>query len=96
MYGMCLKRHDKSTVFPGVSLLKCIPCLRQESLGGNAQTLMLAAISPADYNFEETLGTLRSVTALVLKGKVLEFLDVLVGSTGHCVSCGRLLKRYRA
>lgn len=31
----------------------------QESLGGNAQTLMLAAISPADYNFDETLGTLR-------------------------------------
>ncbi|CAM9727312.1 unnamed protein product, partial [Chrysoparadoxa australica] len=33
--------------------------LLQESLGGNAQTLMLAAISPADYNFDETLGTLR-------------------------------------
>lgn len=31
----------------------------QESLGGNAQTLMLAAISPADYNYDETLGTLR-------------------------------------
>lgn len=36
----------------------------QESLGGNAQTLMLAAISPADYNYDETLGTLRSVTPL--------------------------------
>jgi hypothetical protein len=33
--------------------------LLQESLGGNAQTLMLAAISPADYNFDETLSTLR-------------------------------------
>ena len=33
--------------------------LWQESLGGNAQTLMLAAISPADYNYDETLGTLR-------------------------------------
>ncbi|CAM9335866.1 unnamed protein product [Ascophyllum nodosum] len=33
--------------------------LLQESLGGNAQTLMLAAISPADYNYDETLGTLR-------------------------------------
>ncbi|CAM9834777.1 unnamed protein product [Scytosiphon promiscuus] len=31
--------------------------LLQESLGGNAQTLMLAAISPADYNYDETLGT---------------------------------------
>ena len=35
----------------------------QESLGGNAQTLMLAAISPADYNFDETLGTLRQDVA---------------------------------
>jgi Kinesin motor domain len=33
--------------------------LLQESLGGNAQTLMLAAISPADYNFDETVSTLR-------------------------------------
>ncbi|CAM9500239.1 unnamed protein product [Discosporangium mesarthrocarpum] len=33
--------------------------LLQESLGGNAQTLMMAAISPADYNYDETLGTLR-------------------------------------
>lgn len=29
------------------------------SLGGNTKTLMVAAISPADYNFEETLSTLR-------------------------------------
>jgi hypothetical protein len=30
-----------------------------ESLGGNAHTIMLATISPADCNFEETLSTLR-------------------------------------
>jgi hypothetical protein len=28
-------------------------------LGGNTKTVMIAAISPADYNFEETLSTLR-------------------------------------
>lgn len=33
--------------------------LLQESLGGNAQTLMVAAISPADYNYSETLSTLK-------------------------------------
>jgi kinesin family protein 3/17 len=33
--------------------------LLQDSLGGNTKTLMVAAISPADYNFDETMSTLR-------------------------------------
>ena len=33
--------------------------LLQDSLGGNTKTVMIAAVSPADYNFEETLSTLR-------------------------------------
>jgi kinesin family protein 3/17 len=33
--------------------------LLQSSLGGNTKTLMMAAISPADYNYNETLSTLR-------------------------------------
>lgn len=33
--------------------------LLQDSLGGNTKTCMVAAISPADYNYEETLSTLR-------------------------------------
>lgn len=33
--------------------------LLQDSLGGNTKTVMLAALSPADYNFDETLSTLR-------------------------------------
>lgn len=33
--------------------------LLSESLGGNAVTVMIAAISPADYNHEETLSTLQ-------------------------------------
>jgi kinesin family protein 4/21/27 len=32
--------------------------LLQESLGGNSITLMIACVSPADYNLEETLSTL--------------------------------------
>jgi hypothetical protein len=30
-----------------------------DSLGGNTKTVMIATVSPADYNYEETLSTLR-------------------------------------
>ena len=33
--------------------------LLQDSLGGNTKTLMIAALSPADNNYDETLSTLR-------------------------------------
>merc|ERR1711997_360988 len=33
--------------------------LLQDSLGGNSHTLMIACVSPADYNLEETMSTLR-------------------------------------
>nr|VZI36294.1 unnamed protein product [Spirometra erinaceieuropaei] len=33
--------------------------LLRENLGGNSQTMMLATLSPADINYEETLSTLR-------------------------------------
>lgn len=33
--------------------------LLQDSLGGNTKTVMIAAISPADYNYDETISTLR-------------------------------------
>lgn len=33
--------------------------LLQDSLGGNTKTLMVACISPAEYNYDETLSTLR-------------------------------------
>lgn len=33
--------------------------LLQDSLGGNTKTLMIACVSPAEYNYEETLSTLR-------------------------------------
>jgi hypothetical protein len=33
--------------------------LLQDSLGGNAKTLMIATMSPASYNLEETISTLR-------------------------------------
>lgn len=33
--------------------------LLQDSLGGNTKTIMVACISPAEYNYDETLSTLR-------------------------------------
>ncbi|KAA0165709.1 hypothetical protein FNF27_06629 [Cafeteria roenbergensis] len=33
--------------------------LLQDSLGGNTKTVMMAAIGPADYNYDETISTLR-------------------------------------
>jgi hypothetical protein len=33
--------------------------LLKDSLGGNSKTIMVAAISPSDFNYEETLSTLR-------------------------------------
>jgi hypothetical protein len=35
--------------------------LLQNALGGNSKTVMIAALSPADINYDETLSTLRSV-----------------------------------
>ena len=34
-------------------------CLCQDSLGGNTKTMMVACLSPADNNYEETISTLR-------------------------------------
>ena len=33
--------------------------LLQDSLGGNSKTLMFANVGPADYNYDETISTLR-------------------------------------
>lgn len=33
--------------------------LLQNALGGNSKTIMIAALSPADVNYDETLSTLR-------------------------------------
>jgi hypothetical protein len=47
--------------------------LLQESLGGNAATVMVAAISPADDNYDETLSTLKYAhRAKSIENKVLK------------------------
>ncbi|KAJ1460967.1 P-loop containing nucleoside triphosphate hydrolase protein [Pelagophyceae sp. CCMP2097] len=51
--------------------------LLQESLGGNAATMMVANVSPADYNTEETIGTLRYASrAKTIKNVVTRNEDV--------------------
>ena len=37
--------------------------LLQDSLGGNSRTIMIACVSPADFNLEESINTLRYATA---------------------------------
>lgn len=36
--------------------------LLQDSLGGNSKTVMVANVGPADYNYDETISTLRYAT----------------------------------
>ena len=52
--------------------------LLQDSLGGNTKTLMLACVSPADNNYDETLSTLRWVWVRVrmsCEGVFMIFVD---------------------
>lgn len=44
--------------------------LLQESLGGNSATCMIATISPADYNYDETLSTLKYANRAKSIGKL--------------------------
>lgn len=44
--------------------------LLQDSLGGNTKTVMIAALSPANYNYDETMSTLRYANrAKMIKNK---------------------------
>ena len=44
--------------------------LLQDSLGGNTKTVMIAALSPSEYNYDETLSTLRYASrAKAIKNK---------------------------
>jgi len=48
-------KHAKHVPYRDSKLTRML----QDSLGGNSRTLMIACISPADINFEETLNALR-------------------------------------
>ncbi|NXG73574.1 KIF4 protein, partial [Baryphthengus martii] len=58
--------------------------LLQDSLGGNSHTLMIACVSPADSNLEETLNTLRYADrARKIKNKPIVNLDPQAAELCH-------------
>ena len=52
------KKKNKKTIVVPYRASKLTHLLKQ-SLGGNSKTIMIAAVSPADVNYKETLGTLQ-------------------------------------
>lgn len=54
---MAAKKKKKAEFIPYRDSV--LTWLLRENLGGNSKTAMIAAISPADINYDETLGTLR-------------------------------------
>ncbi|XP_058809269.1 chromosome-associated kinesin KIF4A [Phymastichus coffea] len=58
--------------------------LLQDSLGGNSVTLMIACVSPADYNIDETTSTLRYADrAKKIKNKPIVNQDPHVAEVNH-------------
>lgn len=60
-------------------LTSCCACV-QNSLGGNAKTIMIAALSPASDNYDETLSTLRYADRAKQVRRCLLFSFVLFSS----------------
>lgn len=54
---MAKKKKNKELYIPYRD--SALTWLLRENLGGNSRTAMVAAISPADINYDETLSTLR-------------------------------------
>ena len=52
-------RYDASRARPRAPSACCCAAAPQDSLGGNTKTVMVANIGPADWNYDETLSTLR-------------------------------------
>ena len=58
--------------------------LWQDSLGGNSRTVMIACVSPADINMEESLSTLRYAdTARAIKNKPVVNRDPHAAAIAH-------------
>lgn len=58
----------------------------QDSLGGNSRTVMIACVSPADINFEESLNTLRYADrARHIRNKPKINRDPIAAQVGACM-----------
>uniref|UniRef100_A0A8C5AS56 Kinesin-like protein n=1 Tax=Gadus morhua TaxID=8049 RepID=A0A8C5AS56_GADMO len=68
--------------------------LLQDSLGGNSHTLMIACVSPADSNIEETINTLRYADrARKIKNKPIVNMDPRTAETQRLKQCKVDLKK---
>lgn len=68
--------------------------LLQESLGGNSKTIMIAAISPAAFNHEETLSTLRFAQSVsAISNKTSSNVDEEASSIARMIEEIRELKK---
>ncbi|RYG56459.1 hypothetical protein EON66_02860, partial [archaeon] len=61
--------------------------LLQHSLGGNSLTVMIATISPADDNLEETLSTLQYANRYVVAQRVVHARPSRRYCTAQCTLC---------
>lgn len=59
MLGQCIEKLAKGGKEHVPYRNSVLTRLLQQSLGGNSKTIMIAAISPADDNYDESLSTLR-------------------------------------
>ena len=64
MLGNCITALAEKSMNPKKNVLvpyreSKLTMILQDALGGNSKTIMICALSPADINYDETLGTLR-------------------------------------
>ena len=64
--------------------------LVQDSLGGNTKTMMVACLSPADNNYEETISTLRFVNFHILFFQVRQDLQQWLCMSGTLIDSDTL------
>lgn len=57
--------------------------LLQDSLGGNTKTVMVANVGPADWNYEETLSTLRYANRQALVLLIHPYSVTEIGHASH-------------
>ena len=76
LFWRFLGEPNNDNGFGGNRLSSAFFFIFADSLGGNSNTLMIACVSPADSNFEETLNTLRYADrARQIKNKPIVNLD---------------------
>eukprot|EP00971_Amphidinium_carterae_P313967 6240004-Amphidinium_carterae.1 len=85
--------EDFSGVHYAIAPTCCLmDLLHQDSLAGNSKTYMLAAVSPAEDNAQETLSTLRFASSV----KTIKTVARHTVASLHRMRCNRLLYSFRS